>query len=110
MKNVAQDVAGGGGQERDGIRRSTRHLPAAEPTPNTRMPPPALALWRHLKEKHVKEAAQDVAEDVAQDVAEGVLGAAGDGGVKVLIVARAIFSAAEPAPNLSVPPFTHALR
>ena len=33
------------GREREGARRGTRHLPAAEPTPNTRAPPPTPALW-----------------------------------------------------------------
>jgi len=47
----------------------TRHLPAAEPTPNTRMPPQAPALGRHLKDGHVSDVAHDVAQDVAQDVA-----------------------------------------
>jgi len=32
-----------------------------------------------VRDKHVKDAAQDVAEDVTRDVAEGVLGAAEDG-------------------------------
>ena len=32
-----------------------------------------------MRDKHVKDAAQDVAEDVTRDVAEGVLGAAEDG-------------------------------
>jgi len=34
---------------------------------------------KHVRDGHVKDAAQDVAEDVTQDVAEGVLGAAEDG-------------------------------
>ena len=33
----------------------------------------------HVRDEHVKDAAQDVAEDVTQDVAEDVLGAAEDG-------------------------------
>ena len=49
----------------------------------------------HVRDEHVKDAAQDVAEgvtqDVTQDVAEEVSGAAEDGSVKVFIVARAIF-------------------
>jgi len=32
-----------------------------------------------VRDKHVKDAAQDVAEDVTQDLAEDVLGAAEDG-------------------------------
>jgi len=48
-----------------------------------------------VKDEHVKGVAQEVAQDVtqgaAQDVTQGVLGAAEDGGVKVLIVARVIF-------------------
>ena len=44
-----------------------------------------------MKDEHVKDSAQDVAEDVKQDVAGEVLGAAEDGFVKVLIVARVIF-------------------
>ena len=32
-----------------------------------------------MREKHVKDAAQDVAENATQDLAEGVLGAAEDG-------------------------------
>ena len=39
----------------------------------------------------MKDAAQDVTQDVTQDVAEDVSGAAEDGSVKVLIVARVIF-------------------
>ena len=39
-----------------------RHLPAAEP-----MPPLPLG---HVRDKHVKDAAQEVAEDVPQDVAQ----------------------------------------
>ena len=38
--------------------------------PNARMPPPALSnLQRHVKDKHVKDAAQDAEQDVVQDVA-----------------------------------------
>ena len=33
----------------------------------------------HVRDEHVKDAAQDVAEDVTQDVAEDVLGATEDG-------------------------------
>jgi len=70
-------------------------LPAAEPTPNTRVLPLTLVLGYHVKDEHVKGVAQEVAQDVtqgaAQDVTQGVLGAAEDGGVKVLIVARVIF-------------------
>ena len=47
-----------------------RHMPAAEPT--TRLP------LGHVRDEHVKDAAQDVAEDVTQDVAEDVFGAAED--------------------------------
>ena len=42
-------------------------------------------------------------------MAEGVLGAAKDGGVKALTVARAVhhhLSAVEPTPNIRVPPPT----
>ena len=72
-----------------------RYLPAAEPTPNTRMPPPTLALRLHVKGKHVKDA-QDVVEDVTQDVVEGMLGAAEDGGLKVLILSILIFQRRNP--------------
>ena len=41
---------------------------AFEPTPSTCMPSPALALGWHVKDGHVKDAAQEVAEDVTQDV------------------------------------------
>ena len=41
-----------------------RHLPAAEPT--LRLP------LGHVRDEHVKDAAQDVAEDVPQDVAQDV--------------------------------------
>jgi len=52
-----------------------------------------------VKDEHVKDAAQDEAQDVvqdlsqdvAQDLAENVLGAAEDGGVKVLILPIVIF-------------------
>ena len=44
-----------------------------------------------MKDEHVKDTAQDVAGDVTQCMAEDALGAAGDGGVKVFIVARATF-------------------
>ena len=50
-----------------------------------------------------EHAAQDVTKDVTQDLAEDVLGAAEDGSVKVLIVARAIFQRRNPHP-------THACR
>jgi len=40
-----------------------------------------------VKDKHVKDAAQDVVEDVSGDV----LGAAEDGSTKVLVVERVIF-------------------
>ena len=33
----------------------------------------------HVRDEHVKDAAQDVAEDVTQDLAEDVLGAVEDG-------------------------------
>ena len=45
----------------------------------------------HVKDEHVKDAAQDVTQDVTQDVAGDVSGAAEDGSVKVFIVARVIF-------------------
>jgi len=44
-----------------------------------------------VKDKHVKNAAQDVAEDV--------LGAVADGSVKVFIVARVIFKRRNPRPR-----------
>jgi len=37
-----------------------------------------------VKDEHVKDTAEDVVQGVAWGVAEGVLGAAGDGGVKML--------------------------
>ena len=37
----------------------------------------------HVRDEHVKDAAQDVAEDVTQDLAEDVLGAAEDGSSSV---------------------------
>ena len=51
------------------------------------------SLGRHLKDRHVKDAAEDVAGDVAQDVAEDVLGAAEaeDGSVAVIILSVVIF-------------------
>jgi len=52
-----------------------------------------------VKDKHVKGAAQDVAQDVTQDVAGGVLGAAEDGTVKVLIVEQVIFNRRNPRPT-----------
>ena len=61
---------GRGGRGRKGVRRGTRHLSAAEPTPNTRKPPHA-AFGRHEKVEHVKDAAQDVAEDAPQNAAQG---------------------------------------
>ena len=56
-----------------------------------------------MKDEHVKDAAQHVAEDVTLDVATDVMGAAEDGGVKVLIVARVILQRWNPRP-------THAFR
>ena len=56
-----------------------------------------------MEYEHVKDMAQDVAEDGTQDMAEDVLGAAEDGSVKVLIVARAISQRWNPRP-------THACR
>ena len=50
------------------------------------------ALWRHVKDDHVK----DVAQDAAQDVVEDVLGAAKGGSGNVFIVARAIFQRRNP--------------
>ena len=55
-----------------------------EPTPNTPVPPLTLALGWHVKDKHVKDTAQDVAADVTQDVAQDVLSAAEDRGVNLL--------------------------
>ena len=54
-------------------------FPAAEPTQHT-------------------DAAQDVKQDATQDVVEGVLGAAEDGGVKVLILPIVIFQRRNPRP------------
>ena len=48
------------------------------------------ALGRHVKDEHVKDAAQDMAHEMARDVVEGVSGAAEDGSVKVLILSIAI--------------------
>ena len=44
-----------------------------------------------MRDKPVKDAAQDVTVDVTQDVAEDVSGAAEDGSAKAFIVARVIF-------------------
>ena len=44
-----------------------------------------------MRDEPVKDAAQDVTQDVTQNMAEDVSGAAEDGSVKVLIVARVIF-------------------
>ena len=52
-----------------------------------------------MKDKHVKDATQDVAKGATQDVAKGVLGAAEDGGVKVLNATRAIFQQRNPRPT-----------
>ena len=52
----------------------------------------------------MKDAAQDVAEDVMQDVAGDVLGAAEDGSLKVLIVARVIFQRRNPRPTQACRP------
>ena len=42
-KSVAEDVLGRrGGRKRKGVNGGARHLPAAKPTPSTRMPPPKL--------------------------------------------------------------------
>jgi len=57
------------------------------------------ALGRHVKDEHVKDAAQDMAQDVAQDVAV----AAEDGSVKVLYLYIVIFQGRNPCP-------THACR
>ena len=57
------------------------------PRPPHACRPPTPALGRHVKNGHVKDATQAVAQDAAQDVAEGVLGAAENGSMKVLIVA-----------------------
>ena len=59
---------------------------------------------------HVKDAAQDMAQDVAQDVEEGVLGAAEDGGVKMLIFPIVIFQRRDPRPTHAYRPPTPALR
>jgi len=48
-------------------------------------------------------AAQGVAEGVVQDVTKGVLGAAEDGGVKVLILLIAIFQRRNPRYDLGTP-------
>ena len=83
-----------------------------------------------MKDEHVKDASQDMAGDITQDVVEdvfgavertesrlrecvvqsdwrrrGVLGAAEDGSVKVLVVARVIFQWRNPRPtNACRPP------
>jgi len=67
------------------------------------VPPPRAALGRHVKDGHVKDAAQDAAQDVAQAVAGGNFGAAEDGSVKVLVLCIVIFQRRNPRP-------THALR
>ena len=89
-----------GGRECEGAYHNNRHLPAVGPTPNTRVPPPTLALWWHVKDGHVKDAAQDVAENVTKDVAEDVSGAAEakDGNVKVLILPIVNFHRRNPHP------------
>ena len=95
MKDLAQDVAEGVlGAAKDGsvkvfivkvlifsiaicqLKTHAQHTHAAPHAP----------LGRHITDRHVKDAAQDVAEDVTQDVVEGLLGAAEDGSVKVLIL------------------------
>ena len=59
-----------------------------------------------MRDKHMKDAAQDLAEDVTQDVAEDLLGAAKDGSAKVFIVKVLVYlshrhlSVAEPTPRL----------
>ena len=45
----------------------------------------------HVRDKHVKDAAQDVTQDVTHDVAEDVSGAAEDESVKAFIAARVMF-------------------
>ena len=57
-----------------------------------------------MKDEHVKDAAQHVAEDVTLDVATDVMGAAEDGGVKVLIVARVILQRWNPRPTRALCP------
>ena len=57
-----------------------------------------------MKNENVKDAAQDVAEDVTLDVAEDVFGAAEDGSVKVLVVARAIFKRRNSRPTYACRP------
>jgi len=59
----------------EGVLVVRRHLPATEPTP--RLP------LGHVRDEHVKDAAQDVAKDVMQNAAEDVLGAAEDGSSSV---------------------------
>jgi len=50
------------------VRRGTRHLPTAEPTPSTRMPPRTLLLAREGRGAgSVGGVAEDVPQDVAQD-------------------------------------------
>jgi len=69
--------------------------------------PPSRPLGQHLKDRHVKEVAQDaaqkVAQNMAQDVAQDVLGAAKDGSVKVLILPIAIFQQRNPRPTHPTP-------
>jgi len=93
-----------GGWECEGAYFPHRNIQAAEPTPSTRVLPPVLALRWHVKDRHVKDTAQDVAEGMVQSAAADVLGAAEDGSMKVFIAARVIFQRRNPRPP------THACR
>ena len=92
VKDVAQGILGaaGGGREREGACLAYRYRPAAEPTPNARVSPPALALWCYVKDKQVKDATQDVAGNVPQDVAQDLAFGAR--------AARALLATLPPAP------------
>ena len=67
---------------------------AFEPTPSTCMPSPALALGWHVKDGHVKDAAQGVTEDVPQNVAQDLAF-----GVRA---ARALIATSPPPPPPSL--------
>ena len=47
-------------------------MAAFEPTPNTSAPPPTPSLRWHVKDKHVKDAAQGAAEGAAEDMPQDV--------------------------------------
>ena len=64
-----------GERGREGVYLPHRHLPAAEPKPNTRVSPPTPALWMHVKDGRGAGSGEHVTKDVEEDV----LGAAKDG-------------------------------